>query len=63
MKYVLFVTDRSRQEETLMSSVFDSHLDFELGIDFPDKTTTYALVIHDIIMLFITLSNTVYRFT
>lgn len=62
-KAPLFVIDCSRQEETLKSSAVDVRIEFESSENFPDKTTAYALIIHDTIVQYKPLSNTVHRLT
>ncbi|MGP1958577.1 MAG: hypothetical protein ACTS7E_00835 [Arsenophonus sp. NC-CH8-MAG3] len=61
--YPLFVIDCSRQEETFKSAAVDVRLEFESSENFPTITTAYALVIHDPIVQYTPLSNTVHRLT
>ena len=60
-KAPLFVIDCSRQEQPIKSSPVDVRLEFESSKNFPDKTTAYALIIHDRIVQYTALSNTVHR--
>jgi hypothetical protein len=62
-KTPLFVIDCSRQDETLKSAAVDIRLEFESSANFPEKTTAYALIIHDTIVQYTPLSNTVHRVT
>lgn len=58
-KAPLFVIDCSRQHETLKAAQVDLRLEIEFGKDPADKTTAYALVIHDKIVQYNALANTV----
>ena len=62
-KAPLFVIDCSRQDESLKSSAVDIRLEFESSSNFPANTTAYALIIHDTIVQYTPLTNTVHRVT
>lgn len=53
----LFVIDCSKQNERIKSSTVDIKLMFETGANFPANTVAYAIIIHDSIFKYKSLSN------
>ena len=60
-KAPLYVIDCSRQDESLKSSSVDVRLEFEASESFPANTTAFCLILHDSIVEYKPLSNTVRR--
>jgi hypothetical protein len=58
-KAPLYVIDCSRQDESLKSSAVDVRLEFESGNNFPAHTTAFCLILHDSLVEYTPLTNTV----
>lgn len=57
----LVVIDCSKQVESVKSSTIDVRLEFESEKDFPNSTTAYCLILHDVIYEYTPLSGVVRR--
>lgn len=57
--HALFVIDCSRRNESLKSSTVDIKVDIEAKKGFPDNTKAYCVIIHDVIMEHLPLSEIV----
>lgn len=55
----LIVLDCSKQNDNLKTAPVDVRLEFESAENFPDKTTAYCLIIHDRIVEYNVMNNTV----
>ncbi|KAJ8913392.1 hypothetical protein NQ315_008785 [Exocentrus adspersus] len=59
LKAPLFVIDCSRQNESLKSGSVDIRLEFETDKNVPENTTAFCLILHDRLVKYNALSNTV----
>jgi hypothetical protein len=59
----LVVIDCSKQYESIKSSTIDVRLEFESENEFPDNTTAFCLILHDVIFEYAPLTGTVQRLT
>lgn len=57
----LVVIDCSKQNESVKSSTVDVRLEFESNADFPENTTAFCLIIHDVIFEYTPLTSSVRR--
>lgn len=62
-KAPLIVFDCSKQDDTLKSSAVDVRLEFESATPFPAQTTAFCLILHDSLVEYTPLTNTVRRLT
>ena len=62
-KAPLIVFDCSRQDDSLKSAAVDVRLEFESRENFPAQTTAYCMILHDSLVEYTPLSNTVRRLT
>lgn len=58
-KAPLIVLDCSKQNDSLKTAPVDVRLEFEASENFPDQTTAYCLIIHDRIVEYNPISNSV----
>ena len=57
--FPLVIIDCSRQNESVKSGTMDVRLEFEFKKNIPVNTTAYCLIIHDCVIEYSLLSNTV----
>lgn len=62
-KAPLIVFDCSKQDDALKSSSVDVRLEFESTTNFPEQTTAYCIILHDSLIEYTPLTNTVRRLT
>lgn len=60
-KAPLFVFDCSRQDDSLKASAVDVRIEFESTKNFPAQTTAYCMILHDSLVEYTPLTNTVHR--